>query len=51
LLIGNTAERILDQVPCDVLVVKPGKFRNRVPRSSRGAHLLTTLPLASLGYL
>lgn len=51
LLIGNTAERILDQLACDVVVVKPGKFRNRVPRSSRGAHLLTTLPLASLGYI
>jgi nucleotide-binding universal stress UspA family protein len=51
LLIGNTAERILDQLPCDVLVVKPGKFRNRVPRSSRGARLLTSLPLASLGYI
>jgi hypothetical protein len=51
LLIGNTAERILDQLSCDVLVVKPGKFRNPVPRSSRGVHLLNALPLASLGYI
>jgi universal stress protein E len=51
LLIGNTAERVLDQLPCDVLVVKPGKFRIRVPRSSRGARLLTSLPLVSLGYM
>ena len=49
LIIGNTAERILDQLRCDILVVKPGKFRNPVRRSSRGVRLLTTLPLASLG--
>lgn len=24
-LIGNTAERVLDRLPCSVLVVKPGK--------------------------
>jgi universal stress protein E len=39
LLIGNTAERILDELPCDVMVVKPAKFRSRVPRVSRGARL------------
>jgi universal stress protein E len=26
LLIGNTAEAILDDVPCDVVVVKPDSF-------------------------
>jgi universal stress protein E len=36
LLIGNTAERMLDSVPCDVLVVKPAAFRNRVPNKVRG---------------
>jgi universal stress protein E len=35
LLIGNTAERILDAIRCDVLVVKPSSFRNRVRRASR----------------
>ena len=30
LLIGNTAERILDGVPCDVLVVKPARFKSTV---------------------
>ncbi len=39
LLIGNTAEKILDELPCDVMVVKPAKFRSRVPRVSRGARL------------
>lgn len=35
ILIGNTAERILDTVPCDVLVVKPSGFQSRVPRAAR----------------
>jgi universal stress protein E len=34
--IGNTAERVLDGLPCDVLVVKPPSFKTRVPERSRG---------------
>jgi universal stress protein E len=34
LLIGNTAERVLDRVTCDVLVVKPGDFAERMPAMS-----------------
>jgi universal stress protein E len=34
--IGNTAERVLDALPCDVLVVKPASFRSRVPERGRG---------------
>jgi universal stress protein E len=30
LLIGNTAERVLDDVPCDVLIIKPRGFRTKV---------------------
>jgi universal stress protein E len=37
LLIGNTAERVLDHLPCDLLVVKPRGFRRPVPRRRRGA--------------
>lgn len=40
-LIGNTAEAVLDALPCDVLVVKPGRFRTKVPRQKRGAQLMT----------
>jgi universal stress protein E len=29
--IGSTAERVLDRLPCDVLVVKPGDFAERLP--------------------
>jgi universal stress protein E len=36
LLIGNTAERLLDRLPCDVLVVKPARFRTDVQRARRG---------------
>jgi universal stress protein E len=36
LLIGNTAERILDDLACDVLVVKPPRFANRIPRARSG---------------
>jgi universal stress protein E len=33
--VGNTAERVLDRLPCDMLVVKPRGFRTRVARVSR----------------
>jgi universal stress protein E len=36
LLIGNTAERVLAQLPCDLLVIKPRGFRSKVPRRRRG---------------
>lgn len=34
--IGNTAERVLDALPCDVLVIKPPSFRSSVSERSRG---------------
>jgi universal stress protein E len=34
--IGNTAERVLDSLPCDVLVVKPPSFTSSVSERSRG---------------
>jgi len=34
--IGNTAERVLDSLPCDVLVVKPANVVPKVPRARRG---------------
>lgn len=38
--IGNTAERMLDELSCDILVMKPPAFRNRVAREARGAHVV-----------
>jgi universal stress protein E len=46
LVLGNTAERVFDELPCDVLVVKPKRFASRVPRARRGPQLMT-LPVGS----
>lgn len=40
LLIGNTAESLLDQLPCDILVVKPADFITRVPSECNGPRLV-----------
>jgi len=40
--IGNTAERVLGDLPCDVLVVKPKRFVTRVSRSRRGVQYTVT---------
>ena len=37
LLIGNTAERVLDRLSCDVLVIKPGHLVKRISQKRRGA--------------
>jgi nucleotide-binding universal stress UspA family protein len=43
--IGNTAERVLDDLRCDLLVVKPHRFANRVPRAKRGMRMAVIMPL------
>jgi universal stress protein E len=35
LFVGSTAERVIDEVSCDVLIVKPDSFRAAVPRRAR----------------
>jgi len=45
LLIGNTAERIVDDLACDVLVVKPRQFANRVKAQRRGMQFIASSPL------
>ena len=37
--IGNTAERVLDRLQCDLLVVKPLRFKTHVPRAVRGVRI------------
>jgi universal stress protein E len=44
LFIGNTAERVLDLLTCDVLVVKPAHFAGRVSRGRRGPRVVTVAP-------
>jgi len=46
LFIGNTAERVLDLLSCDVLIVKPLHFANRVPRGRRGTRVVATASAA-----
>ena len=46
LVIGNTAERALDALSCDLLVVKPPGFRRRISKVAKGPRLIT-MPLAS----
>jgi universal stress protein E len=41
LLIGNTAERVLDRLACDVLVVKPKQLRKHIPPKRRGARYVS----------
>jgi universal stress protein E len=45
LLIGNTAERVLDLLTCDILIVKPAQFADRVPRTRRGVRLVSVPPV------
>lgn len=49
LLIGNTAERVLDHVPCDLLVIKPSGFRLQVPRRRRGVRYLSLPAVVPFG--
>ncbi len=44
LLIGNTAERVLDRLSCDVLIVKPPGLIKPPPRARRGARYARIQP-------
>ena len=50
MLIGNTAEKILDELTCDILIVKPQKFRIRVRRTPQGPRVVLTAPMGQFGY-
>jgi universal stress protein E len=50
LLIGNTAEQILDDLSCDLMIVKPRRFRNKVARVVRGARVVMATPVSPMGY-
>jgi universal stress protein E len=47
IFIGNTAEQLLDDLTCDVLVVKPKQFANRVAAAKRGLRLIAPQPTTS----
>ena len=42
LFIGNTAEKTLSHLPCDLLLLKPDGFRDATPDQRRGARVITT---------
>lgn len=44
--LGDTAEQLLDDVRCDVLVVKPAGFRSGVPARRRGFYFVPPFPAA-----
>jgi universal stress protein E len=44
LIIGSTAEMLLDRLSCDLLIVKPARFRTRVARAQAGARIVPALP-------
>ncbi|HEU4779604.1 MAG TPA: universal stress protein [Steroidobacteraceae bacterium] len=46
--IGNTAERVLNSLACDVLVVKPPRFEKRVKSASRGMRVIASPPVFPL---
>jgi universal stress protein E len=46
--VGNTAERVLNALPCDVLVVKPEAFESPVERVPRGMRLIAQPPISPL---
>jgi len=48
MLIGNTAERVLNDLPCDVLVVKPAHFEKRVMEMVRGMRVVPPQPILPL---
>jgi universal stress protein E len=47
LLIGNTAEALIDRLKCDVLVVKPPAFRHKVARAPRAGRASMPLPVSA----
>ena len=48
LVIGNTAERVLDDLRCDVLVVKQPGFESAVGMQPRGPELYFTAPPSAM---
>lgn len=45
MFIGNTAESLFDLLTCDLLIVKPQNFANRVRAARRGARVIPLTPV------
>jgi universal stress protein E len=46
--IGNTAEKVLGSLPCDVLVIKPTRSRRRIATRPRGMRVVAPLSYPAL---
>jgi universal stress protein E len=44
-ILDDTAEGLLDQLACDLLIVKPPRFKSDIARRTRGARLVPAMPL------
>jgi len=42
LFIANTAEKVLNRLSCDLLLLKPDEFANHISDQRRGARLIST---------
>lgn len=42
LFIGNTAEKVLNRLPCDLLLLKPDEFADGISDQRRGARFIST---------
>jgi universal stress protein E len=42
LFVGNTADKVLNHLPCDLLLLKPDDFANSIADERRGARLIST---------
>jgi universal stress protein E len=45
IFIGSTAERLIDRLPCDVLIIKPAKFKTTVSRARRAPRRIGSTPI------
>jgi nucleotide-binding universal stress UspA family protein len=44
-ILGNTAEGVLDHLSCDLLIVKPPRFKSGIARRPSGPRLIPAMPL------
>lgn len=44
-IVGNTAEGVLDHLSCDLLIVKPPRFKSGIARRPSGPRLIPAMPL------
>jgi universal stress protein E len=46
--IGSTAEMLLDRLSCDLLIVKPARFKAHISRTMAGARVIPAVPAMTM---